>query len=39
MTDKPEVIPGKKSGCEKFGIRRIRGEQILPNVAAFPDFQ
>jgi hypothetical protein len=24
-----------KSGCGKFGTRRIRGEQILPNAAAF----
>jgi hypothetical protein len=30
---------GQKSRCGEFGIRRIRGEQILANGAAFPDFQ
>jgi len=26
---------GQKSACGKFEIRRIRGEQIVPNAAAF----
>src|SRR5882724_11864237 len=30
---------GQKSACGKFEIRRIRGEQIVPNAAAFSDFQ
>src|SRR5882672_11038089 len=35
-----EILPTPhKSGCGKFKIRRIRGEEILPNAAAFSDFQ
>lgn len=39
LTGYSETIPVLRSRTAKYGIRRGRSGQILPNAAASPDFQ